>query len=100
MVFFQTKSPYLGSLGIDIVGLFNGHFAYFTTIWYVSRPFGIFYVKPFGMFHGYLAHFTTVWYVSWPFGMFCGHLVNFPLIWYVVPKKKWQPWSKYLRLVI
>jgi hypothetical protein len=39
----------------------------FTTIWYIVRPFGIFYIRLFGIFFQF---------------------------WYVVPRKIWQPWSR------
>jgi hypothetical protein len=67
MVYFQTKKPLFGyifgGLGIDIVGTVCGHSVYFTTIWYVS----------------------------WPFGTFCGHSLNFLPFWYVAHIKLWQP---------
>jgi hypothetical protein len=28
-------------------------------------------------------YFTTIWYILWPFGIFCRNLVHFPLFWYV-----------------
>jgi hypothetical protein len=54
----------LVGLGIDEVGIFNGHSEYFRTNCHVSSLFGI----------------------------FCHHLVIFPPLWYVAPGKIWQPW--------
>jgi hypothetical protein len=42
---------------------------YFTAIWYIWCPFGIFYV--------HLVHFTAIWYILWPFGIFL-------VIWYIL----------------
>jgi hypothetical protein len=39
------------------------------AIWYVLRPFGIFY--------GHLVYFTAIWYILRPFGFFYGYLVYF-----------------------
>jgi hypothetical protein len=52
-------------------------FDIFKVIWYILRPFGIFY--------GHLVYFTVIWCVLRPFGIFYGHLVYFSPIWYVVP---------------
>jgi hypothetical protein len=30
-----------------------------------------------GICYGHLAYFTTIWYILWPFGMFYGYLVYF-----------------------
>jgi hypothetical protein len=35
---------------------------YFTAIWSISWPFGLFY--------GHLVYFTVIWYILWPFDMF------------------------------
>jgi hypothetical protein len=29
-----------------------------------------------GLFYGRLVYFTAVWYILWPFGVFCRHLVH------------------------
>jgi hypothetical protein len=50
--------------GVDI---YYGHLVYFTAIWYILWPFGI--------FCGHLVYFVAIWYILWPFGIFCGHLV-------------------------
>jgi hypothetical protein len=54
MVYFQTKDPNLGKfsegLAVEDVGTVYGNLVYFTVIWYVLLPFGIFfslwYVEP------------------------------------------------------
>jgi hypothetical protein len=30
-----------------------------------------------GIFYGHVAYFTSIWYILWPFGIFYGHLVYF-----------------------
>jgi hypothetical protein len=56
---WQTKNPYLGKIWRDlpwkILDYFYGHWVYFTTIWYILRPFGI--------FSGHLVYFIVIWYV-------------------------------------
>jgi hypothetical protein len=53
---------------MEEVGIFYGHFVYFTA------GSGIYYVL--------LVHFVVIWYILWTFGTFCGHLVLFVVIWY------------------
>jgi hypothetical protein len=55
----------------DVGGLF-GHLVYFTAIWSILRPFGLFY--------GHLIYFTAIWSILRPFGLFYGHLVYFTAI--------------------
>jgi hypothetical protein len=47
MAYFQTQIPQLGNtlevLAMEDVGLFCGHLVYFTAIWSVLCPFGIFF---------------------------------------------------------
>jgi hypothetical protein len=46
------------------------------------------------IFSGHLEYFTAIWYVLWPFGIFYGHFWSFGIIvrvWYVIPRKIWQP---------
>jgi hypothetical protein len=47
MVYFQTKTPNFGlileGLAMEDVSIFYGHLAYFTAIWYILWPFGIFF---------------------------------------------------------
>jgi hypothetical protein len=43
-------------------------------------------------FYGHSVYFTTIWYILWPFGIFCGYFGTFFPFWYVVPRKIWQPW--------
>jgi hypothetical protein len=41
-----------------------------------------------------LVYFTAIWYISYPFGIFNGYLVYFSPFWlYVAPRKSWQPWQ-------
>jgi hypothetical protein len=54
--------------------------------WYISCPFGIFYVR--------LLYFVAIWYILWPFGIFYGHSVHFLPFWYIVWRKIWQPWLR------
>jgi hypothetical protein len=44
MVYFQNKNANLGKfrLAKKDVGKFYGYFVYFTAIWYILWPFGIF----------------------------------------------------------
>jgi hypothetical protein len=52
MVYFQTKSPNLGKflegLGMEKVGVFNGHLKYIMAVWYILM---------------------AIWYTLWPFGI-------------------------------
>jgi hypothetical protein len=51
MAYFQTKSPNLGKFWWVLQWkLFYDHFVYFTDIWYILWPFGIFY--------GYVVYFS------------------------------------------
>jgi hypothetical protein len=36
-------------------------------------------------------YFTTIRYVSWPFGIVCGHLVNFPRFGALFQEKSGNP---------
>jgi hypothetical protein len=56
---------------------------YFTAIWYILRPSGIFY--------GHLVYVMVIWYILRSIGIFYGHLVYFFTFWYGVPGKIWQP---------
>jgi hypothetical protein len=47
---------------------------YFMAIWYILRPFGIFY--------GHLVYFTAIWYILRPFGIFLA-------IWYKYFNANW-----------
>jgi hypothetical protein len=67
MAFFKPKVPIWLNFGgsyMEHVGIFYGHFVYFTAIWYTLWPY--------------------VTYILWLFGIF------FPF-WYVSPRKIWQP---------
>jgi hypothetical protein len=44
---------------------------YFTVIWHISWPLGIFY--------GHLVYCMATWYILWPFG-------NVVVIWYIFPR--------------
>jgi hypothetical protein len=46
--------------------------------WYILLTFGIFY--------GHLKYFMDIWYSLCEFGIWC---------WYIVPRKIWQPCSRY-----
>jgi hypothetical protein len=67
---------------------------YFTAIWSILLPFGIFYchlvyftaiwsyfraiwsiLRPFGIFYCHLVYFTAIWFILLPFGLFYCHLV-------------------------
>jgi hypothetical protein len=69
---FKAKIPvwvnFLGSCN-GRVGIFYGHLVYFTAVWYISRPFGIF----------------------WPFGMICVNLAYFARLGIFGPKKSGNP---------
>jgi hypothetical protein len=71
---------------MDGVGIFYGHFVYFTAIWYILRPFGVLY--------GHLVYFMDIWYILRTFGIFYGHLVKKFPFWYVLPRKIWHPWQQ------
>jgi hypothetical protein len=43
-----------------------------------------------GIFYGHFVYFTAKWYILCPFGTFCGRLVYFPPFWYVAPRRIWQ----------
>jgi hypothetical protein len=47
---------------MDTVGIFSGHVAYFTSIWYILWQFGI--------FCGNLVYFVAVCYILWLFGTY------------------------------
>jgi hypothetical protein len=44
-----------------------------------------------GTFHVHLVHCTAIWFILRPFGIFYGHLVYFFPFWYAVLRKIWQP---------
>jgi hypothetical protein len=46
---------------MEDVGRFNRHLVYFTAIWSILRPFGLFY--------GRLVYFTAIWCTFSIFGM-------------------------------
>jgi hypothetical protein len=76
MVYFQIKIPNLGTFG----GSWNGkcwsifgHLVYFTAIWSISLPFGL--------FHSHLVYFTAIWSISLPFvGILLVNLATLPEI--------------------
>jgi hypothetical protein len=49
---------------------------YFTAIWNILQPFGI--------FCGHLEYFEAILNILWPFGIFCSYLVYFMVIWYII----------------
>jgi hypothetical protein len=56
-------------------------------------------MKDVGKFYGQKAYFTTISYILRPFGLCCGHFdILFPF-WYVVPRKIWQPWIWFIEIV-
>jgi hypothetical protein len=48
------------------VGIFYGHWEYFTAICYISWLLGL--------FCGHLIYFIAIWYILWPFGMVVLHI--------------------------
>jgi hypothetical protein len=58
MAYYKTKNPFFGKflegLSMEDVGIFYVNLVYFTAIWYILWPFGIFY---------------EFWYIFSPFGM-------------------------------
>jgi hypothetical protein len=34
--------------------------------------------------YAHLEYFTVIWCIVWPFGIFCGNLVYFTVIWYIL----------------
>jgi hypothetical protein len=45
MAYFQKKiDKLLAGLAMEDVGLFYGHLVYYTAIWYILLPFGIFFI--------------------------------------------------------
>jgi hypothetical protein len=53
---------------------------YFSAIWHIFGPFGIFcghlvYLWPFGIFCGPLVHLIAIWYIIGRFGIFLPGLV-------------------------
>jgi hypothetical protein len=53
-----------------------------------------------GIFYGHLVHFTVFCYVLWTFVIVCGNLVYFFPFWYFVPRKIWQPWVRFVKVVL
>jgi hypothetical protein len=51
-----------------------------------------------GKLYGHFVYFTSIWYILWPFGIFCGTFGIFFPFWYVVARKIWQPWKEDVRL--
>jgi hypothetical protein len=73
-IHFQTKfGSNLEGLAMEDVGIL--YLVYFTAIWYILQPFGIFYSQ--------LVYFTAIWYIFWLFGIFSGYVVYFLVIWYI-----------------
>jgi hypothetical protein len=69
-MFLNKKSKFgyiLEGLAIKYVDTFYGHLVYFTAIWYILRPFGI--------FGCHLLFLVAIWFVWLPFGLFGCHLV-------------------------
>jgi hypothetical protein len=65
---------------------------YFTAIWYILQPFGIFY--------SHLVYFTAIWYILQPFGIFYSHfgifygsLINFARVGTLYHEKSGNPVS-------
>jgi hypothetical protein len=58
----------LGKFRRDLKWKLYSHLVYFTAIWFILWPFGLFY--------GHL-------FILWSFGIFVGHLVYFVAIWYI-----------------
>jgi hypothetical protein len=57
-IFSNQKSKFelvLEGLAIEDVCIFQVPLVYFTAIWYIIRPFGI--------FSGYLVYFLIIWYI-------------------------------------
>jgi hypothetical protein len=50
-------------------------------------------MEDFGVNYVHLVYFTAVWNILRPFGIFYGYLVDFSPFWFVVPRKLWQPCS-------
>jgi hypothetical protein len=46
------------------------------------------------IFYGPSDYFTAIWYILLPFGIFYGYLVYVSPFWYAVPRKIWQPWPE------
>jgi hypothetical protein len=36
--------------------------------------------------NSHFEYFTTIWYILWPFGIFNGNLVYFMAAWYILPR--------------
>jgi hypothetical protein len=75
----------LEGLGMEH-GTFYGDLVYFTAIWYILRPFGIFngdLVLPIGTFYGHFVYFKANWYFLQRFGIFYGDFVNYMNIWHI-----------------
>jgi hypothetical protein len=43
-------------------------------------------IEDVGLFYGHLAYFTAIWYILWQFGILHGHVVNISPSWYVAPR--------------
>jgi hypothetical protein len=52
--------------------------------------------KMFVMFYVLLDYFTDIWNMLWPFGIFCVHFAYFTLLWYAAAIKIWQPWKQFI----
>jgi hypothetical protein len=75
---FKPKTPIWVNFGgskNENVAMIYGHLVYFTAIWSILRPFGLFY--------GHLVYFTAIWYILCSF-------------WYVAQRKIWQPCGRVL----
>jgi hypothetical protein len=44
-----------------------------------------------GIFYDHLVYFTAIWYIMWPFGIFYGYLEKKFPFWNVEPRRIWQP---------
>jgi hypothetical protein len=79
-VYFQTKIPNLGKFWVLVaaedVGTFYDCWVYFTAIWYILLPFGIFCC--------HLVYFVAIWCIY-------GTLVYVYPFWYVVQEKFGNP---------
>jgi hypothetical protein len=44
-----------------------------------------------GIFYGHWVYFTAIRYLLWTLVVFCGNLIYFSPCWYIEPRKIWQP---------
>jgi hypothetical protein len=45
-----------------------------------------------GIFYGHWQYFTAIWYILWPLGNVVVILYSYPSFWYIVFRKIWQPY--------